>query len=52
METKQTYRRLKQIFISTFLFHHYDSSKQIRVEIDVFIFDIVNILTQSNENEQ
>ena len=51
IEIEQTFRQFKQIFIFTFLFHHFDSSKKIRVETNVFIFDIIDILTQSNENE-
>ena len=50
-EVEQAFRRLKQIFTSTPLLQHYDSFKRIRIEIDVFIFGIAGIMTQSNEDE-
>ena len=43
-EVEQTFRQLKDIFMSTFLFIHYDSLKRNRVKTDVFNFVVAGIL--------
>ena len=48
---EQTFRQFCDIFISTFLFIHYDFFKKTRVKTNVFNFAIANILNQQNKNE-
>ena len=48
-ESKLTFRRLRDIFTSIFIFHHFDSIKKIKVKIDVSSFEIANILNQFDE---
>ena len=49
-EAEQTFRQLKNVFMSISLFIHYNSLKRNRMKIDVFNFAIANILNQQNEN--
>ena len=48
---EQTFRQFCDIFMSIFLFIHYDFFKKIRMKIDVFNFAVANIFSQQNENE-
>ena len=48
-ESKQTFRRLRDIFTSIFIFHRFDSIKKIKVKIDVSNFEIANIFNQFDE---
>jgi hypothetical protein len=45
-ESKLTFRRLRDIFTSIFIFHHFDSIKKIKMKIDVSNFEIANIFNQ------
>ena len=45
-EIEQTFRQLKNIFMSTSFFIHYNFLKRNRVKIDVFNFVIASILNQ------
>ncbi len=44
-EAKQAFRQLCDIFMLTSLLYHYNSSKKIRVKIDVSNFAIASILS-------
>ena len=50
-EVEQTFRQLKNIFISIFLFTHYDFLKKNWVETDISNFVIASIFSQQNENK-
>ena len=50
-EVEQAFHQLKNIFMSIFLFIHYNFLKRNRVETDVFNFAVANIFNQQNENE-
>ena len=50
-EAEQAFRQLRDIFMSTSLFTHYDLLKRNRVEIDVSNFVVTDILSQQNEND-
>ena len=47
-KTDQAFRRLRDIFFSIFFLHHFDSIKKIKIEINVFDFGVIDILSQSN----
>ena len=48
---EQAFHQLCDIFMSTFLFIHYDFFKKIQVKIDVFNFAIANIFSQQDKNK-
>ena len=48
---EQTFRQFCDIFMSIFLFIHYDFFKKIWMKTDVFNFAIANIFSQQNKNE-
>ena len=50
-EVEQTFRQLKNIFMSISLFIHYDFLKRNRMKIDVLNFIVASILSQQNEND-
>ena len=50
-EAEQTFRQLRDIFISTPLFTHYDLLKKNRMETDASNFAVANILNQQNRND-
>ena len=50
-KSKQTFRLLRDIFISIFIFYHFDSIKKIKMKIDVSSFEIANILNQFDEQD-
>ena len=47
----QAFHQLCDIFMSIFLFTHYDLFKKIRMKTDVSNFVVADILSQQNENE-
>ena len=49
-EIEQTFRQLKDIFMSTFLFIHYNLWKRNRMKTDIFNFAVTGILNQQNEH--
>ena len=49
-KVKQTFRQLKNIFMSISFFIHYDFLKRNRMETDVFNFAVADILSQQNKN--
>ena len=50
-EAEQTFRQLRNIFMSTSLLIHYDLLKRNRVKTDVFNFAVASIFSQQNEND-
>ena len=50
-EVEQTFRQLKNIFMSISFLIHYDLLKRNRMETDVFNFAVASILSQQNEND-
>ena len=50
-EVEQAFRQLRNIFMSIFLFTHYDPLKRNRMKTDVFNFAVASIFSQQNEND-
>ena len=48
-ETYEIFKHLKKTFLKTFILQHFDSTKSIRVKIDVSNKIINDILDQSND---
>ena len=47
-----TFRRLKNVFLSTFILIHFDSKLIIRLETDAFDHDVIDIIFQLQMNNQ
>ena len=50
-EARQTFQRLKRVFISVSVLQHYNFRLFIHIKIDVFKHEIEEILTQKYANE-
>ena len=49
-EVEQTFRQLRNIFMSISFLTHYDPLKRNRMKTDIFNFVVASILNQQNEN--
>ena len=50
-EARQTFQKLKRVFINALVFQHYDFQLLIRMKIDAFKYEIEKILIQKYTNE-
>ena len=50
-EVEQTFRQLRNIFMSISLLIHYDLLKKNRMKTDAFNFAVAGIFSQQNEND-
>ena len=50
-EVRQTFQKLKRVFINVLILQHYNFQLLIRMKIDVFKYEIEEILTQKHANE-
>jgi len=51
-EVKQAFNQLHDIFMRTSILRHFDSEQHICIEINVFNYAVVSILSQSDDKDQ
>ncbi len=51
-KVKQAFNQLRDVFMRVFILRHFDSEWHIHIEINVFNYAVVNILSQSNDENQ
>ncbi len=51
-EAKQAFNQLRDVFMRAFILRHFDSERHIHIEIDTFNYAVVNILSQSDDDDQ
>ncbi len=50
-EAKQAFNQLRDVFMRAFILRHFDSERHIHIEIDTFNYAVVNILSQSDDDQ-
>jgi len=51
-EAKQAFNQLHDVFMRASILRHFDSEQHIHIKIDTFNYAVMNILSQSDDEDQ